>query len=107
MGGAGRRWGEESVWLHTEADNAGANALYQAAGYSVHCERSPGMSGIFTNLFGIGSKDRLYWKPLLPVQSAHQGAEVALDDLQIEGAVRDRDKVFVWDAVTMKSKEDQ
>ncbi|EIE23149.1 hypothetical protein COCSUDRAFT_63514 [Coccomyxa subellipsoidea C-169] len=40
-------------------------------------------------------------------QSAHKGAEVALDDLQIEGAVRDRDKVFVWDAVTMKSKEDQ
>ncbi|KAK9903373.1 hypothetical protein WJX75_004007 [Coccomyxa subellipsoidea] len=34
----GRRWGEDSVWLHTEADNAGANALYQAAGYSIQIE---------------------------------------------------------------------
>ncbi|CAL8465370.1 g4906 [Coccomyxa elongata] len=32
----GRRWGEDSVWLHTEADNVGANALYQAAGYNIY-----------------------------------------------------------------------
>ena len=103
---SGRRWGEESVWLHTEADNAGANALYQAAGYSVHSEGSQALPGFLTKALSFGGKDRLYWKALPPLRRTQNGAAVADDDLlHIEGAVRESDKVFVWDTVTVESQD--
>lgn len=91
---AGRRWGEDSVWLHTEADNVGANALYQAAGYKIHSEGSQAVPGFLTKTLGLG-RDRLYWKDL-PVRSANGHAEGTSENLYIGGSVRQGDKVFVW-----------
>jgi hypothetical protein len=54
---------------------------------------------------GFGGKDRLYWKALPPTPTAQNDTEVPIEDLQREGAVRDNDKIFVWDTVTVESKE--
>jgi len=95
---AGRRWGETSIWLHTEADNDGATALYQASGYELHSTGFNPVPQIMRKALGLG-KDRLYYKSLSPSLSTPRATEGTSDDLSVKGTQRGKDKVFIWDTV--------
>ena len=87
--GAAKRWGHDSVWLHTEYGNSQARALYDALGYTV-AKADP---------VWFGSQRRvLYTKPVqslnpaLPVSAATAGPGAA----QQQAQQRNGDGVFIW-----------
>lgn len=94
VGVPGRRWGQDSLWLHTYSDNKGAIALYERSGYTLHSERRR-LSSLWT-----GKKERLYVKYLQQL-SRSEDAESG-EVVSVSGSVRASDGAFVWDAVSAR-----
>lgn len=90
---AGRRWGQESLYLHTFSDNAGAIRLYEGRAYALHGERRR-LSALWT-----GRTERLYRKQLLQPGAPLLGRDSRDTGDAIGGAVRAADGVFVWERV--------
>ena len=91
MVGSGRRWGQDSLWLHTYSDNKGAIALYERSGYTLHSE------GRRLSSLWIGKKERLYVKYLQQIGTSDEAESGEV--VSVSGSIRASDRAFVWDAV--------
>ena len=90
---AGRRWGQEDLYLHTYSDNAGAISLYKGRGYVLQGKRRR-LSALWT-----GRTEHLYRKQLLQPGGRLLGRDSRDDGIAIGGAVRAADNVFIWERV--------
>ena len=87
LGPAGKRWRQDTIWLHVDCSNAAGQRLYAGALYDT----------VGQDPFWLGPFRRRLMRKALPQPSATSTDSSGNAETGVGGAKRLSDGVFVWD----------